>query len=89
MISNEMHGLIIGANRVGNRARTLHSYIYSVMDEVKIYEQNKSIDTGLLYLKTEFEVVMAGSNLLGVSNVAILARNTYKTPKCILPREMV
>ena len=48
--------LDIGANRAGNHAHTLHSYI-SVMDEVKINEQNKSIATGLFYVHIKFEAI--------------------------------
>ena len=81
----------IGANQAGKRARSLFNCI-SVTDGIKINEQNKSIGIGPLYLHSEFEAislllqkVMAGLNLLGVSNVAILARSKCKIPKSILP----
>ena len=60
----------IGANR-GKRARSLLNCI-SLMDGIKINEQNKSIGIGPLYLQTEFEAislllqkVMAGLNQAG------------------------
>ena len=46
--SDSMYGDIIGANRVGKCTLTSHRGI-SVMDRVKINEQNKSIATGPLY----------------------------------------
>ena len=64
----------------------------SIMDDIKINEQNKSIGIGPLYLQTEFEAislllpqVMAGVNPVGYRTlIAILAWSKCKTPKCIL-----
>ena len=45
-----------GANQAGKCARSLFNCI-SVMDGIKINEQNKSIGIGPLYLQTEFEAI--------------------------------
>ena len=81
----------IGANQAGKRARSLFNCI-SVMDGIKINEQNKSIGIGPLYLQTEFKANLitptesyGGFEPSGVSNVAILTRSKCKTPNCILP----
>ena len=62
---------IFGTNRAGKSACSLFNCI-SVMDDIKINEQNKSIGIGPLYLQTEFEAislllqkVMADLNLMG------------------------
>ena len=61
----------IGANQAGIRARSLLNCI-SVIDGIKINEQNKSIGIGPIYLQTEFEAislllpkVMVGLNQAG------------------------
>ena len=61
----------IGANKAGNRARSLFNCI-SVTDGIKINEQSKSIDKGHLYVRTVFEAislfpqkVMVGLNPVG------------------------
>ena len=46
----------IGANQAGKRARSLFNCI-SVMDGIKINEQNKSIGIGPLHLQTKFEAI--------------------------------
>ena len=45
---------IIGANQAGKCARSLLNCI-SVTDDSETNEQNKSIDTGLLYAHSEFD----------------------------------
>ena len=45
---------IIGANQAGKSACSLFNCI-SVMDGIKINEQNKSISKGLLYVRAEFD----------------------------------
>ena len=46
----------IGANQAGKRARSLFNCI-SVVDGIKINEQNKSIGIGPIYLQNKFEVI--------------------------------
>ena len=43
-----------GANQAGKRGRSLFNCI-SIMDDIKINEQNKSIGIWPLYLQTEFK----------------------------------
>ena len=59
IVSNSMYGefKIIGTHRAGKCALTSHSG-FSVMDKIKINEQNKSIVTGPLYEQAEFEAIL-------------------------------
>ena len=54
--SNSMYGVIIGTNRAGKCALTSHNGI-SVMDKIKINEQNKSIVAGPLYKQAESKAI--------------------------------
>ena len=46
----------IGANQAGKRARSLFNCI-SLVDGIKIDEQDKSIGIGPLYLQNKFEAI--------------------------------
>ena len=76
-----------GAIRAGNVDFTLHCCI-SIMDKVKIYDLQKSIATGLLYVHIDFEVIrtfLQGAtwilNPSGVLCLVTSARSKGKTPK--------
>ena len=69
-----MYREIMGVNRARKCTLTSHSSI-SITDRIKINEQNKSIATGTLYEKTEFEVIWT----LLPEDVMVLNHMGYRT----------
>ena len=89
-LSGTRFAQIIGGNRARKRARSLFNCI-SVTDGIKISEQNNPIAKGTLYVQAEFGAILSipaesygEFEPLGVSDVAILAWDMFKTPKCVL-----